>query len=76
MNCIPSYYDDPSNGLFYCPVCGHKSAVWQSDWDAADYGYECDGIVTMYTCALCGADIQALWGSTEQEPQIQPVEGF
>lgn len=48
-----------SDGLFYCPVCGKRSAVWQNDFDADDAGYLVPGIVTFYTCSECGAEIEA-----------------
>lgn len=48
-----------SNGLFFCPVCGKQSAIWQDDCDADDLGYLTPGIVHLYTCSECGSEIEA-----------------
>ena len=51
---------DYLNRMIYapsCPACGGK-LVWQSDFTFEDYGYEGDGIVSVYQCITCGADIE------------------
>ena len=40
-----------------CPACGGQ-LIWQSDFAFEDCGYDGDGIVTMYVCAQCGADVE------------------
>lgn len=43
----------------YCICCGnHHQAHWSSDWDASDYGYECDGVIGLYICSNCGTHIE------------------
>ena len=37
--------------------CGEKSVVWDSDFDAEDYGYSFKGIVHECHCSNCGAEI-------------------
>tara|TARA_R110000822_G_scaffold53335_1_gene137613 strand:+ start:3057 stop:3224 length:168 start_codon:yes stop_codon:yes gene_type:complete len=32
-----------------CPRC-NTNLIWDSDFDAEDYGIEQDGIVSIYTC--------------------------
>lgn len=46
------------NGFFMCPRCEKRAAVWQSDFDAQDVGYEKFGIVTFYTCGNCDSEIE------------------
>ena len=50
--------NEEDNGLFYCPHCGLKRAVWQSDFSAEDCGYENDGIVQYFQCGNCRAFIE------------------
>ena len=44
--------------MFECFNCRQKKIVWQSDFDAEDCGYDFKGIVSMYTCANCGANYE------------------
>lgn len=37
--------------MFECPICGEKSLIWNSDFNAEDYGIESDGIVSVFTCS-------------------------
>lgn len=48
-----------NNGAFYCPVCGQKTASWESDFSAQDAGYSEPGLVIFYHCGNCGALIEA-----------------
>ena len=41
----------------YC-VCCKGSAHWSSDWDASDYGFDCEGIIGLYICSNCGTHIE------------------
>ena len=43
--------------MYECFNCGCRSVVWQSDFDAEDYGYEEPGIVHECHCENCGAQI-------------------
>ena len=47
-----------SSGLFICPKCEKRSAVWQNDFSFEDYCMEGDGIVSVYTCSECNSEIQ------------------
>lgn len=40
-----------------CYHCGLNSVYWQNDYDYEECGCEGQGIVQMYTCANCGAEI-------------------
>lgn len=37
-----------------CHFCGEE-LIWGGDFDASDYGYEENGVVTNLTCSNCGA---------------------
>ena len=50
--------EDGTSGTFECFHCLHRSVIWQSDFDFADYGYEGTGIVQNLICANCGAEIE------------------
>lgn len=43
--------------MFNCICCGTKT-YWSSDWDASDYGYDCDGIIGVYICPNCNNHIE------------------
>lgn len=43
--------------MYECFHCGQRSVIWQSDFDAEDYGYEEPGIVHECLCSHCGARI-------------------
>ena len=51
------------------PICtcggeGH----WESDVDTEDIGIERHGVVGIYTCGKCGANIEVtMWTETEEE---------
>lgn len=55
------------SGFFWCPVCGNKTAVWQSKFDSEKVGYSRPGVVHMYTCATCSAEIEAAVMEDEDE---------
>ena len=46
-----------SNG-YECAHCGQKAVYWQCDFDFEDFGYEGQGIVQIYSCRNCGAEIE------------------
>lgn len=48
------------SGAYKCINCGKETAVWQSTFDSDEYGYEVKGIVNVYHCTNCGAEIQVL----------------
>ena len=37
-----------------CYLC-NGNVIWQSDFDYADYGIDCEGVVHTYCCQECGA---------------------
>lgn len=43
--------------MFNCICCGSKT-YWSSDWDASDYGYDCEGIIGVYICSSCNTHIE------------------
>ena len=43
--------------MFYCPRCGQATAIWQSDFNNEDYGYEDEGITSVYFCGTCTSEI-------------------
>ena len=42
----------------YCYNCGSDKVIWQNDWDFDDLQYEGNGIISLYTCGECGAEIE------------------
>lgn len=44
--------------MYECFHCGSRSVIWDSDFDAEDFGYEQQGIVHVCHCTNCGAQIQ------------------
>lgn len=44
--------------MFECYHCGCQSVIWDCDYDFADFCYEGDGIVQIFHCAECGAEIE------------------
>ena len=66
---LPSaQHDEPihikhSSGLYECFLyecfhCGARAVVWDCDYDAEDYGYDCPGVVHACHCENCGAEIE------------------
>ena len=43
--------------MWECMHCGHKSVIWDNDFDFEDIGREGSGIVHICHCTHCGADI-------------------
>lgn len=41
-----------------CFNCDSENVIWKDNYDFEDYGYEGDGIVTVWECADCGAMIE------------------
>lgn len=41
--------------MFYC--C-EKAVIWDADFTFEDYGYEGDGLIHVYHCTNCGAEIE------------------
>ena len=46
--------------MFECYHCLSRSVIWDCDYDADDFGYDVDGIVQIFHCAECGAEIEYL----------------
>ena len=40
-----------------CLNCGSE-LIWQADFNGEDYGYEEEGMVTVWDCPSCGAEHQ------------------
>lgn len=51
-------HDSDSCGVFECFHCGHRSVIWDCDYDYGDLGYDGEGIVQMLHCENCGAHIE------------------
>lgn len=43
--------------MYECFHCGHRSVIWDSDFDFSDYGLDGEGIIHVCHCAHCGARI-------------------
>ena len=44
--------------MYECAHCGMTAVIWECDYDFSDFGYEGDGIVQIYHCSNCGAEIE------------------
>ena len=44
--------------MFECCHCMNRSVIWDCDYTFDDFGYEGDGIVQIFHCASCGAEIE------------------
>ena len=44
--------------MYECFHCGHRTVIWDADFDFEDCGYDGDGIVQILHCTHCGAEIQ------------------
>lgn len=53
--------------MYECLNCHERKAIWKADFDFSDYGYEGEGIVSVYECTNCRATIEVIVSSEEQE---------
>lgn len=44
--------------MFKCYHCLSESVCWDCDYDCVDFGYEMEGIVQVFHCMNCGAEIE------------------
>ena len=44
--------------MYQCFHCGHKSVLWDADFDYDDMMLEGEGIVHICHCTHCGAEIE------------------
>lgn len=40
-----------------CPNCGSDKMCWQNDFSFEDFGYEGDGIVSIWSCLDCETEV-------------------
>ena len=52
--------------MYECINCGAKSVSWQSDFTFDEYGFPGDGVVSVWHCNNCGADILYLIHSGDE----------
>ena len=55
------------SGTYECFHCGARAVIWDCDYDAGDYGYDGEGIVHDLHCENCGAYIQYVILSGDEE---------
>lgn len=46
------------NMLHECFHCGHRTVIWDADFNFEDMGYEGEGIVNVCHCIYYGAEIE------------------
>lgn len=46
------------DGMYRCFECGSDSVGWKNDYDFQDFGYEGCGLVRIFVCKNCGAEIE------------------
>lgn len=44
--------------MYECFNCHKKTVGWVGDYDFSDLGYDGEGIVSIYHCSNCEADIE------------------
>ena len=57
------------SGTYECFHCGHKSVIWDSDFDFSDYGLEGEGVIHVCHCANCGAEIEYQIANQKEEEE-------
>lgn len=50
-----------------CYNCGHDSVIWQCDYSFSDCGMEGEGIVSVWACPNCGAEIDVIIPDRKEE---------
>ena len=53
--------------MYECFHCGHRSVIWQADFDLEDFGYEGNGLVHTLVCTHCGAEIEYILREEEED---------
>ena len=53
--------------MYECFHCGHRTVIWDADFDPEDYGIDGVGVVHECHCESCGAEITyvVLWEQEE-----------
>ena len=62
-----SEQENPEYGV--CLNCGEKSVIWDNDYSSEDIGYSFVGVVRMYHCTSCDADISYLINLEDKEKE-------
>lgn len=57
--------------MYECFHCGHRSVIWDSDFNFEDFCYEGEGIIHICHCTNCGAEIEYII-STEEGDEYEP----
>lgn len=57
--------------MYECFHCGHRSVIWDNDFDFEDFCYDGEGIVHICHCINCGAEIEYRI-STEEGDEYEP----
>lgn len=52
----------------YCYCCKSK-IIWQSDFEISEFGGEDEGIVSVWSCPNCGADVYIVMKTEEDEDE-------
>lgn len=55
--------------MFECMHCGCRAVIWDSDFNADEYGYmdDPDGLVHVCHCCECGAEVIYYIRGTDDE---------
>lgn len=53
-----------------CYHCGQESVIWDNDFSFEDYGYDGEGIVSVYHCCTCGATIEVNIPLIKEEEEL------
>lgn len=53
--------------MYQCFHCLAYTVAWDSDFDFDDFGYEGEGVVHICHCENCGAEIEYIVRTDEEE---------
>ena len=53
--------------MYECFHCGQRAVLWDGDFDSEDYGWTISGIVHDLHCTNCGAIIQYMIPTDDDE---------
>ena len=63
----PNNNDYTTPGIFWCPACGTRSAIWSGDYDNEDLWLEQSGYTSLFHCSSCESDIYVIHYQPESE---------
>ena len=60
--------------MYECFHCLTKSVIWDFDFTFEDFGYEGEGLIQIYHCANCGAEIEYRIPFNDENSELQNMD--